>query len=69
MNLMDSFLRGIKPHLKNVAPSCNMQNQPVFPNGNPHLNRHFIAEFWNLVDPHLKITNRILAKFQNFHNS
>ena len=66
---MNSFLRSMNPHLKNVTPTYNTQTSPVLPNGNPNLNRQPSAKFGNLVDPHLKITDRILAKFHNSLNS
>ena len=58
-NASHGFLRGMNPTYKT-------QPTTVFPNGNPRLNRESPAQFKNLVDPHLKITNGILTKFENF---
>ena len=54
---------------KNVTSELQAQPQPVFPNGNPQLNRQLSAQFGNLVYLHLKITNRIFVNFQNSRNA
>ena len=56
---MNSFLRSMNPHPKIFTLTYNTQN----------LNRQPPDKFGNLVDPHLKTTSRILARFQNFRNS
>ena len=66
---MNSFLRSMNPHPKIFTLTYNTQPSPVSPYGNPNLNRQPPDTFGNLVDSHLKTTSRILARFQNSHNS
>ena len=66
---MHSFLRGMKPHIKNVTPIYNTQPSPVFPNDEPHRKTEPPAQLGQSFDSNLKVTNRMLSNFQNFHNS
>ena len=58
----------MKLQLKKVTPKYNAQPQLVCPNSSHYLNRHLSAQFGDLVNPHLKITNGRLANFQNSLN-
>ena len=60
----------MNPCLKKLPlPTIQYSVLAFFPNDKLRLTRQPPAQFGNLDDPHLKITNRILAKFQSFHSA